>query len=101
MINDATDVKGGTHGVEKTPQVIESETPSLDQRDAQALARLGKKSVLKRRFALTAALGFTSTVLVTWEVIPIGGTAGFAYSYIFAFAGSLAIFTVIAELASM
>lgn len=35
--------------VGKTPHVIESELPSADQRDAQALARLGKKPVLKVR----------------------------------------------------
>ncbi|KAI4244991.1 MAG: hypothetical protein L6R42_010301, partial [Xanthoria sp. 1 TBL-2021] len=57
--------------VGKTPHVIESELPSADQRDAQALARLGKKPVLKRRFSFIAMLGFTCTVLVTWEVIPI------------------------------
>ncbi|KAL8868304.1 MAG: hypothetical protein Q9174_005078, partial [Haloplaca sp. 1 TL-2023] len=33
--------------VGKAPQVIESEVPSADQRDAQALARIGKKPVLK------------------------------------------------------
>ncbi|KAL8752072.1 MAG: hypothetical protein Q9184_005860, partial [Pyrenodesmia sp. 2 TL-2023] len=95
--------------VGKTPHVIASELPSADQRDAQALARLGKKPVLKRRFSFIAMLGFTCTVLVTWEVIPIiyvtgltnGGTAGFAYSYLFALVGSLSIFTVLAEMASL
>ncbi|CAO1600487.1 hypothetical protein XANCAGTX0491_004176 [Xanthoria calcicola] len=96
-------------GEGKTPHVIESEVPSADQRDAQALARLGKKPVLKRRFSFIAMLGFTCTVLVTWEVIPIiyvtgltnGGTAGFAYSYLFALVGSLSIFTVLGEMASL
>ncbi|KAI4210815.1 MAG: hypothetical protein LQ349_009458, partial [Xanthoria aureola] len=93
----------------KTPHVIESKVPSADQRDAQALARLGKKPVLKRRFSFIAMLGFTCTVLVTWEVIPIiyvtgltnGGTAGFAYSYLVALVGSLSIFTVLGEMASL
>ncbi|KAL9018143.1 MAG: hypothetical protein Q9185_004550 [Variospora sp. 1 TL-2023] len=31
----------------KTPHVVESGLPSSDERDAQALARLGKKPVLK------------------------------------------------------
>lgn len=30
-----------------------------------------------------------------------GGTAGFAYSYLFALVGSLSIFTVVAEMASL
>ncbi|KAL8648731.1 MAG: hypothetical protein Q9210_004812 [Variospora velana] len=93
----------------KTSHVIESALPSADQRDAQALARLGKKPVLKRRFSFIAMLGFTCTVLVTWEAIPIiyitglvnGGSAGFAYSYLVALVGSLSIFTVLAELASL
>ena len=33
--------------VEKTPRTVESEVLSADQRDAQTLARLGKKPVLK------------------------------------------------------
>lgn len=33
----------------KTPHVVESGLPSSDERDAQALARLGKKPVLKVR----------------------------------------------------
>ncbi|KAL8994117.1 MAG: hypothetical protein Q9169_005830 [Polycauliona sp. 2 TL-2023] len=95
--------------MEKSPHIIESEMPSADERDAQKLARLGKKPVLKRRFSFIAMLGFTCTVLVTWEVIPIiyttgltnGGSAGFAYSYFFALAGSLSIFTVLGEMASI
>lgn len=41
--------KGSINGGEKTPQTTEYEIPSADQRDAQALARLGKKPVLKVR----------------------------------------------------
>ncbi len=81
--------KNSVVGEGKTPHVIESEVLSADQRDAQALARLGKKPVLKvgedglllrprevlndpqRRFSFIAMLGFTCTVLVTWEVIPM------------------------------
>ena len=36
-------------GVEKTPQTVENEILSADQRDKQALVRLGKKPVLKVR----------------------------------------------------
>ncbi|KAI4275921.1 MAG: hypothetical protein LQ337_002836 [Flavoplaca oasis] len=105
----SVDSKNCVDEVGKTPHVIESELPSAGQRDAQALARLGKKPVLKRRFSFIAMLGFTCTVLVTWEVIPIiyttgltnGGTAGFAYSYLFALAGSLSLFTVLGEMASI
>lgn len=39
--------EGSINGVEKTPHTTESEIPSADQRDAQALARLGKKPVLR------------------------------------------------------
>ena len=87
------DNKNCVDEVGKAPQVIKSEMPSADHRDAQALARLGKKPVLKvpasfsrcrssmtvvgvlndpqRRFSFIAMLGFTCTVLVTWEVIPM------------------------------
>lgn len=70
----------------KTPQTVETEVPSEAERDAQALARLGKKPVLKvhlrhctvafqgyesdeaqRRFSFMSMLGFTCTILITWE----------------------------------
>ena len=35
------------NGMEKSPYTTETEVPSEAQRDAQALARLGKKPVLK------------------------------------------------------
>ena len=43
--------EGAIDVAEKTPQTIEVEVVSADQRDAQALARLGKKPVLKVRDA--------------------------------------------------
>ena len=70
----------------KIPQTVETEVPSEAERDAQALARLGKKPVLKvcprncsvvfqgyesdaaqRRFSFMSMLGFTCTILITWE----------------------------------
>lgn len=35
--------------------------------DDAALARLGKKPVLKRNFGFMTILGFSCTVLITWE----------------------------------
>lgn len=57
---------GGKNGVDevgKTPHIIESELPSTDQRDAQALARLGKKPVLKVRDSWWKCLFFTMKML--------------------------------------
>lgn len=36
-------------------------------RDDLALARLGKKPVLKRNFGFMTILGFSCTILITWE----------------------------------
>jgi choline transport protein len=36
-------------------------------RDDAALARLGKKPVLKRHFGFMTILGFSCTILITWE----------------------------------
>lgn len=35
--------------------------------DDATLARLGKKPVLQRRFSFITSLGFSCTVLITWE----------------------------------
>lgn len=79
------------------------------ERDAQLLARLGKKSVLERRFGFLSILGFTCTILITWEGSLIlfttgltnGGSAGLVYGYLLVWIGTIAVFTTMAELASM
>ena len=81
---------------------------SLD-RDDQLLARLGKKPVLRRRFGFLAIIGFTCTMLITWEGSLIlfttgltnGGSAGLVYGYIFVWVGTISVFTTMAEMASI
>ncbi|KAF1949616.1 GABA permease-like protein, partial [Byssothecium circinans] len=77
--------------------------------DDVALSRLGKKSVLKRRFAFLSILGFSCTVLITWEGSVIlfliglqnGGTAGVIYGYLVVWLGTISTFIILSELASM
>lgn len=38
-----------------------------NDRDVNALARLGKKPVLRRTFGILSTLGFSCTILATWE----------------------------------
>ncbi|KAJ5577917.1 uncharacterized protein N7459_006881 [Penicillium hispanicum] len=81
----------------------------LEPTDDQALARLGKKQVLKRRFGLFSIVGFAMAELITWETVLTlfseafenGGPAGAFYGYIIACLSTLSVYTVIAELASM
>jgi choline transport protein len=44
-------------------------TEEVYNRDERDLMRLGKKPVLKRNFGFMQILGFSCTVLVTWEGI--------------------------------
>ncbi|PTU23253.1 hypothetical protein P175DRAFT_0433350 [Aspergillus ochraceoroseus IBT 24754] len=76
-------------------------TGSKNDRDRLGLARLGKKSVLQRSFGILSILGFSCTILATWEGLFAGGSAGAIYSYILAWIGTFCTFVVIAELASM
>ncbi|KAJ5126555.1 hypothetical protein N7448_007334 [Penicillium atrosanguineum] len=77
--------------------------------DEQALARLGKKQVLKRRFGFFSIVGFAMAELITWETVLTmfyqsydnGGPAGAIYGYIIACLSTLSVYTVIAELTSM
>ncbi|KAL8787245.1 MAG: hypothetical protein Q9195_007855 [Heterodermia aff. obscurata] len=111
---------------------VHIEPLSKDERDTMVLAKLGKKSVLRRRFGIISMLGFTCTILETWEgslmsVDPscttkmarawidepfslfttgltkymLGGSAGLIYGYLFVWAGTIAVFTTMAELASI
>ncbi|CAI7678880.1 unnamed protein product [Penicillium pancosmium] len=77
--------------------------------DQAALARLGKKQVLKRRFGFLSIVGFAMAELITWETVLTlfnqsfenGGPAGAFYGYIIACLSTLSTYTVISELASM
>ncbi|KAI4231321.1 MAG: hypothetical protein L6R40_007766 [Gallowayella cf. fulva] len=80
-----------------------------DDRDREELARLGKKQVLKRNFGFMSMLGFSCTMLATWEGLLIlfvqgltnGGPAGLVYGYLLSWIGTVAVFISMAELASM
>ncbi|KAG9236192.1 putative GABA permease [Amylocarpus encephaloides] len=78
-------------------------------RDDRDLIRLGKKPVLKRNFGFMSILGFSCTVLITWEGMLIvstssllnGGPAGVIWGYLIVWVGTLSTFVVLSELASM
>ncbi|PQK13550.1 hypothetical protein BB8028_0004g04810 [Beauveria bassiana] len=80
-----------------------------DYADREQLARLGKKSVLKRNFGFMSILGFSCTILITWEATLVlsaqglanGGYAGVLYGYIVVWLGNISVFTTLSELASM
>ncbi|KAL8832483.1 MAG: hypothetical protein Q9170_004854 [Blastenia crenularia] len=96
---------------DKSPEhtQIEIEGQSSYDRDRDDLARLGKKQVLKRNFGFMSMLGFSCTIMVTWEGILVlflaglqnGGPAGLIYGFIIVWIGTLCVFTTLAELASM
>lgn len=95
--------------MEKGPYHPDIQPVTKGERDVQVLARLGKKSVLERRFGFLSILGFTCTILITWEGSLIlftagltnGGSAGLVYGYLLVWIGTIAVFTTMAELASM
>ncbi|KAI5923264.1 putative GABA permease [Camillea tinctor] len=78
-------------------------------RDERDLMRLGKNPVLKRNFGFMSIMGFSCTVLITWEGIMIvssqsllnGGPAGVIWGYLIVWIGTLSSFAVLSELASM
>ncbi|KAJ6151601.1 hypothetical protein N7470_007198 [Penicillium chermesinum] len=84
-------------------------TDHVEPDDTQALARLGKKQVLKRRFGFFSIVGFAMAELITWETVVTlfsqafdnGGPAGAFFGYIIACLSTLSVYTVISELASM
>lgn len=47
--------------------IVRGVSASGSSRDDVALARLGKKPVLKRNFGFMTILGFSCTILITWE----------------------------------
>lgn len=88
---------------------MEDQISTLETTDIAALAFLGKKQVLTRRFSFTHLLGFAICELITWETVLAlfsqafnnGGPAGAIYGFIIAWLSTLSVYTVISELASM
>ncbi|PCG88272.1 Amino acid/polyamine transporter I [Penicillium occitanis (nom. inval.)] len=84
-------------------------TMDREERDRAHLLRLGKRPLLKRTYGFMAILGFTTTILVTWEGVLLvfniglenGGPAGMIYMYLFAWIGAWCTFASLCELASM
>nr|XP_001397915.2 choline transport protein [Aspergillus niger CBS 513.88] len=77
--------------------------------DEQGLGRVGKKQILKRRFGFLSILGFSCTVLASWEgilstfTVPVnsGGPAGTVYSFLVVWLGTFSTFLTLSELVSM
>ena len=77
--------------------------------DDRRLIRLGKKPLLKRSFGFISLLGFSCSVLITWEGILAtsmsglenGGPAGVVWGFLIVLIGTLSTFATIGELASM
>ncbi|KAF5022851.1 hypothetical protein F66182_5084 [Fusarium sp. NRRL 66182] len=99
-------------GAGKTPHPTvqdASQFSDQDHMDNEQLAKLGKKSVLKRNFGGWTILGFSCAVLVTWEGtlmnfapgLSNGGSAGIIYGYLFVWVGILSSFATLCELVSI
>ncbi|KAK4209727.1 amino acid/polyamine transporter I [Rhypophila decipiens] len=78
-------------------------------RDDRDLIRLGKRPVLRRNFGFMSILGFSCTVLITWEGMFVistssllnGGPAGLLWGYLIVWVGMMSTYAVLSELASM
>jgi amino acid permease len=77
--------------------------------DADTLRKLGKKQLMNRKFGFISMVGFTSTMMATWEAegfviqggLLNGGPVALVYGFILCFLGTLSTSTSIAELSSM
>ncbi|KAJ5674493.1 Amino acid/polyamine transporter I [Penicillium maclennaniae] len=78
-------------------------------RDDEDMAKQGKKQQFERNFGFLSMLGFTTTMMCTWEAVLFanptsmidGGPASLVYGYIFCWFGALVTAASLAEMASM
>lgn len=93
-LDDNRPVNG--HGSEKT----------FVTRDDKEMAYLGKKQQLRRNFGFMSMVGFSCTLMITWEGmlcvfiygLEDGGPAGLVYGFLLCWFG---YFTVVASMAEM
>ncbi|OTB01478.1 hypothetical protein M426DRAFT_64013 [Hypoxylon sp. CI-4A] len=107
---DGNEVLSSGPGLERhQAETTSKRTESVIAHDNQVLTRLGKTPVLKRNFAFMSMLGFSCTVMNTWEgelmlflqSFQNGGFAGSIYGYIIVWIGILCVLASMGELASM
>ncbi|OBT91591.1 hypothetical protein VE01_10363 [Pseudogymnoascus verrucosus] len=87
----------------------DDEEYSYGSRDRAVLANLGKKQALKRNFGFISMVGFSSTLMATWEPLSAllqggllnGGPVSLVYGFILCFFGTLATCASLGEMASM
>ncbi|KAF2439660.1 amino acid transporter [Karstenula rhodostoma CBS 690.94] len=81
----------------------------VDDTDERELARVGKKSVLRRNFAFLSILGLSCSLMITWEGLCSvfifglmnGGPAGLIYGFLFCWVGYATVVATMGELVSM
>lgn len=87
------------------PQAAKLWATAADVRDMDAL---GIDPTFKRRFKLVAMVGFSSTVVISWQnmlatfyfALYNGGTAGLFWGFIYSMFGMLFVYLTIGELSS-
>jgi choline transport protein len=85
------------------------EENSTTLRDEAAMKAMGRKQLLDRNFGFISMVGFTTTMIATWEAVAFslysglvnGGPVTLMYGYILCFFGTLATACSLSELASM
>lgn len=89
--------------------VRELSSQRYKDRDEKDMARVGKKQRFERNFSFLSMLGFTTTMMCTWEAVLFcnaiamadGGSATLLYGFIFCWIGALVTAASLAEMASM
>ncbi|PSN72507.1 amino acid transporter [Corynespora cassiicola Philippines] len=82
---------------------------TISDSDERELAKVGKKSVLRRNFAFLSILAFSCSLMITWEGLfsvfifglMNGGPAGLLYGFLFCWLGYAAVVATMGELVSM
>ncbi|PGH26560.1 serine/threonine protein kinase [Polytolypa hystricis UAMH7299] len=96
------------HRKNKFPVSLSS-SDDATHHDHTDMARLGKEQQFKRNFRYLSTLGFTCTLMATWESILLvstyglinGGMAGMVYIYVGSFVGFFCSVASMAEMASI
>jgi hypothetical protein len=78
-------------------------------RDDNEMACLGKKQQLKRNFGFMSVVGFSCTLMITWEGmlcvfvygLEDGGPAGLVYGFLLCWFGYFAVVASMAEMISL
>lgn len=109
MLKDETTIAEAERAIDNNETISIAEKDLGTEQDRKDMRILGKSQQLRRNFSLVPMLGFSSTAVISWEIVPVflvwnlidGGTPIVFWGLLVYVVGMILVYASMAEMASM